>query len=109
MTVLDVFAILVMLVLAIAVVAIWVVLAMLPGKIARQRGHPQAEAVNVCGWLGGLTLGLLLPVAFVWAYLRPPRDFIPAPEANSLEELTMRVAALEKGLAVSEKGGGDSS
>ena len=49
MTGLGILAILVLLVLVIAVVAIWVFLAMLPGKIARKRGHPQAEAVNVCG------------------------------------------------------------
>ncbi len=51
MTGLDIFAVVILLVLAIAGVAVWVVLAMLPGKIARGRGHPQAEAVKVCGWL----------------------------------------------------------
>ena len=43
----------------------------LPGGIARQRGHPQAEAINVCGWWGVLTLGLLLPLAYIWAYTNP--------------------------------------
>ena len=23
----------------------------LPGSIARSRGHPQADAINICGWM----------------------------------------------------------
>ena len=72
MTFLDVFALFVLFVLAAAVVGIWVVLGMMPGKIARERNHPQAEAINVCGWWGVITLGILLPLAFIWAYTNPP-------------------------------------
>jgi len=71
MTFLDVFALVVLLVLIAAAAAIWVVLAMLPGKIARRRDHPQAAAINVCGWWGAMTLGLLMPLAFIWAYTNP--------------------------------------
>ena len=71
MTALDIFALLVLLVLAAAVVGIWVILGMLPGNIARKRNHPQAEAINVCGWWGVITLGILLPLAFIWAYTKP--------------------------------------
>jgi amino acid transporter len=71
MTALDIFALLVLLVLAAAVVGIWVILGMLPGKIAGKRNHPQAEAINVCGWWGVITLGILLPLAFIWAYTKP--------------------------------------
>ena len=71
MTALDFFALLVLLVLVAAGAAIWVLLAMLPGRIARQRHHPQADAINVCGWWGAITLGLLLPVACIWAYTNP--------------------------------------
>ena len=63
MTFLDVFALVVLLVLA--AVAVWVILGMLPGKIAKQRNHPQPAAINVCGWWGVLTMGLLLPIAFI--------------------------------------------
>ena len=65
------FALIVLLVLIAAIVGIWVVLGMMPGKIARQRNHPQADAINVCGWWGVITMGLLLPVAWVWAYTNP--------------------------------------
>ena len=71
MTFLDIFALFVLIVLVTAVVGIWVILGMMPGKIARQRNHPQAEAINVCGWLGVVTLGILLPLAFTWAHTKP--------------------------------------
>jgi hypothetical protein len=71
MTVLDVFALIVLIVLVAAAVGTWIILGMLPGKIARQRNHPQAEAINVCGWWGVITMGVLLPLAFIWAYTNP--------------------------------------
>ncbi|MCK5354117.1 MAG: DUF3302 domain-containing protein, partial [Methyloprofundus sp.] len=36
---------------------------------AQSRNHPQAEAINVCGWFGAITMGILSPVAFIWAYM----------------------------------------
>ena len=68
MTFLDIFSLFILLVLAGAAVAAWVILGMLPGRIARQRKHPQADAIAVCGWWGAITLGLLMPIAFIWAY-----------------------------------------
>lgn len=65
------FALLVLIVLLLSGLAAMVILGMAPGRIARQRNHPQAEAIAVCGWWGVLTLGILLPVAFIWAYYRP--------------------------------------
>lgn len=71
MTPLDIFALIILIVLGSAAVATWVILAMLPGRIARQRRHPQAAAIAVCGWWGAITLGLLLPLAYIWAYTDP--------------------------------------
>jgi uncharacterized membrane protein len=68
---LDAFALFVLVVLAASAAAAVVVLAMMPGRIARARRHPQAEAVAVCGWWGVLTMGLLLPLAYIWAYANP--------------------------------------
>ena len=62
------FALIVLTVLIAAAIGIWVALGMMPGRIARQRGHPQADAINVCGWWGVITMGLLLPVAWICAY-----------------------------------------
>lgn len=68
----DYFAFFVMAVLVAAVVVIIVELGSLPGKIAAARNHPYAEAVNAASWISFLTLGLLWPLAFIWAFM-PPR------------------------------------
>lgn len=89
MTPLDIFALFVLIVLVIAVVGVWVLLGMMPGKIAAQRNHPQAEAINVCGWWGVLTLGILLPLAFIWAYTKPDNQQLVSsadPGTDALEE-----------------------
>ena len=63
----------------------------LPGKIARQRAHPQADAINVCGWIGIITLGLAWPVALIWAYVQPRK--LPAENANTVTEELSRLDA----------------
>jgi hypothetical protein len=68
---LDAFAFVVFAVLiAVAVIAI-VSLGQLPGHLARKWGHPQASAVNVAGWIGIATGGLVWPLALIWAFIIP--------------------------------------
>ena len=74
MTGLDIFAWIVLLTLLIAGIVIWIVLAMLPGRIARSRNHPQAEAINVAGWMGALLVGIFWPLALVWAFTKPTAE-----------------------------------
>lgn len=69
---LDYFALLILIVLAATAIGVVLLLGYMPGRIARDRDHPQADAVSVCGWIGLLSGGLLLPVAYVWAYWRTP-------------------------------------
>ena len=61
-------------------------LAMMPGKIAAQRNHSQAEAVNVAGWLGILT-GIVWILAMIWAYMKPP--------ASDAQEVVEQIEATE--------------
>ena len=68
MDLLSLFALLILIVLGLTAVGVVLLLGYLPGHIARERSHPQADAVGVCGWVGLLTGGILLPVAYVWAY-----------------------------------------
>ena len=75
---LDIFALIILLVIIVAIVAGAIFLGMLPGRIARNRNHPQAEAINMCGWWGILTMGILLPLAYVWAYTKPQGNQEPA-------------------------------
>jgi len=45
-------------------------LAYVPGHVARRRKHPSAQAISICGVLGLLIWPLWL-VAYVWAYTGP--------------------------------------
>jgi hypothetical protein len=67
----DIIAFVVFAVLLAVGVILVVTLGQLPGRIAQKRGHSQAAAINVAGWLGVATLGLLWPLALVWAFLKP--------------------------------------
>jgi hypothetical protein len=91
---LDYFAFIVMAVLLGAGIWAAVVLGALPGRIAEKRGHPQADAIRVAGWFGLLTLGLLWPLALIWAYTRSPSGG-DAELRESLDRLTERVTRLE--------------
>lgn len=66
------FALVVLVFLVVLAVFAAIALAKWPGRIARDRGHPQADAINVCAWLGILlTAGAAWIVAMVWAHLNP--------------------------------------
>jgi hypothetical protein len=65
---------------------------MLPGKIAAQRNHPQAEAINIGGWLGAILGGILWPIFLIWAFSKPVHITITSEEVQELRE---RVAVLE--------------
>ncbi len=97
--VLDIFALVVIGTLVGFVIWLVVLLGPMPGNIAKQRGHPQADAINVLGWIGVITLGLAWPFALVWAYTRFGQQ--------KNECLSERVAALQAELAALKAQGGD--
>jgi hypothetical protein len=58
-------------VLAMIVAVLFIELAGMPGEIAARRGHPQAKAINLLGWIG-LPLGMVpWLVALIWSNLNP--------------------------------------
>jgi len=59
---------------------VFIELAGMPGRDARKRGHPEAEAISILGWLG-LPLGVFgWLFAMVWARMRPKRiDAVKVP------------------------------
>jgi len=69
---LDVFAWIVLIVLAASTVAVICIAGWLPGHIASQRGHPSAQAVRVAGWVTLLFGFALWPLALIWAYVDAP-------------------------------------
>lgn len=105
---LDVFAVLILLVIVVTIVGVVALLGILPGRIAKKRGHPQAEAINVLSWVGLLlTAGVLWAVALVWAFTKP----VPQAESatsDAIRDLEARVAALETAMGKATAEGGRS-
>jgi hypothetical protein len=108
MTILDFFTLFVFLTLIAAGVAALIFVGGLPGRVARRRNHPQAQAIGVAGWVGLIAGGIFWPLSMIWAYGIPfgvaglasqgqPPDTRHLQE--SLESLRERVAALEDRLA----------
>ncbi len=75
----EIFALIILIILVLSGLAAWAAIGYFPGKIARDRKHPQADAISVCGWLGAITLGALAPLAFIWAYTNPQATLGGAP------------------------------
>lgn len=67
---LNIFALIILVVLLVTALAVIFLLARLPGQIARNRGHTQAEAVAVAGWCSVLLPIPLWPLAMLWAYYK---------------------------------------
>ena len=86
------FGVLFLLVLAGLVSLVW--LAGLPGRIAIQRKHPDAEAVMLMGYAGFMPLVPWIQ-AFIWAY--KPTDIVdirrfPTQEAKGIDEEIARLS-----------------
>jgi hypothetical protein len=88
MTALDIAALLVLVIVGFAVVGLLVALAILPGRIAQRRQHPQTDAIRVAGYLGVLIAPLWV-LAFIWAYTRPGIFEVAAAVAAVNERMTM--------------------
>ena len=80
--------------LAASVLAFWVWLAGLPGRIAIRRKHPEAEAVNLLGYMGLLPTIYPWAQAFVWAF--KPTEIIdirrfPSSETKAVDQEIARL------------------
>jgi len=65
---------------------IFIELAGMPGRDARKRGHPDAEAIALLGWLGLPFGGVGWLVAMVWARFRPTRtEVVSIARENKLQ------------------------
>ena len=84
----QIFSLIVLVTLVSSVIGALVALAIWPGRTARARNHPYADAINIAGWVGMIAGGVLWPLALVWAYSTPVITVkIPAqPHGESVAE-----------------------
>jgi hypothetical protein len=61
----------VMLIVPIVGIAVFWLVHILPEKIAEQRRHPQAKAIQTLCLLSLVFGGMLWPIAWLWAYSKP--------------------------------------
>src|SRR3977135_844249 len=68
----DIFAWIVLVILAASVVGVFCIAGWVTGHLAKSRGHRQAQAVTVAGWVTLICGFALWPVALIWAYVDVP-------------------------------------
>ena len=93
---LDVLAIGVTIFLALVVLALAIGGLILPGWLAKKRGHPQAEAITWCGVLGLATGGIAWVIALVWALWKPKAGPELALTESQAQELVTMLAAISE-------------
>jgi hypothetical protein len=110
----DVLAWVVLIVAPVVGIGVFLLIHILPEKIAEKKQHPQAKAIQVLCLLSLVFGGLLWPLAWLWAYTRPVLHKMAygtdrvahdhengghpssdEEEAEELEQLRKRVAELE--------------
>src|SRR5436309_4196302 len=94
----------------IVLITVFLMLHILPEKVAHKRGHPQLGAIKCLCLLSLVFGGLLWPIAWLWAYTKPvlhkmayrlcvhhPHEPTGGEESatTELEQLRVRVAELE--------------
>jgi CBS domain containing-hemolysin-like protein len=114
----DVMTWVVLIVAPIVGIAVFLLIHILPEKIAEKKQHPQAKAIQTLCLLSLVFGGLLWPLAWLWAYSKPvlykmaygtdkvahghEDDAHPSSdtgEAEEVEQLRNRIAELETRLA----------
>lgn len=71
----------------------------IPYEIAKKRNHPHLDAIHVAGWVSLFTLHALWPFLWIWATLYSDKQgWYGHVSRNDTQELTARIASLEKTL-----------
>jgi hypothetical protein len=98
MTALDVAALIILAIVVVAVIGVLVALAVVPGRIAQRRQHPQTDAIRVTGYFG-ILIAPLWVLAFIWAYTRSGTLEV----ASAVADVNERITMLEQRLGVGDK------
>lgn len=99
---LDIFALIVLFVICATVISLVVLIGNIPGNIARQRCHPQSEAIAMLAWIGLLTMGLGWFAALVWSKTSPAGTLIGASTDDRENTSARNSAELEKSVQALE-------
>jgi hypothetical protein len=91
MDALDITALVALLITVGLVVALIWFLGGLPGRVAKQRNHPYAEAIQVGGWATLVLAGVGWPFVLMWAYASSGAE-----GRDELQRLTERVDELSR-------------
>ena len=67
----DVIAWIALIIIPVVAIAVFWLVHILPEKIAEQKRHPQAKAIQVMCLLSLVFGGMLWPIAWLWAYTKP--------------------------------------
>ncbi len=94
---LDAFALLVLFVLVATAIWLFVIIGRIPGRIAREAGHPQAEAINLLGWFGLAAGGLGWVIALIWSKTAPGPDRVLEARIETLEAKLAAIQAAGEG------------
>jgi hypothetical protein len=91
----------ILLLLGLFVLWLYIEIAQFPGKKAKERNHPQADAINILGWIGPLLGGVGWVVALVWAYTNPVLAVVqagatPAQVGEAVQEAVEKKQRLEE-------------
>ncbi|WP_185235952.1 DUF3302 domain-containing protein [Teredinibacter franksiae] len=99
MAFIDIFTWIVFLIMISVVVGIIVFMGLWPGRIAKTRQHPQAEAITIGSWVCLLFGGVMWPLMLIWAYTKPSTASQQADTimlAQKVALLQTRLEALER-------------
>jgi CBS domain containing-hemolysin-like protein len=123
-TIADVLTWVVLIVAPVIGIAVFLLVHILPEKIAEKKHHPQTDAIKTLCLLSLVFGGMLWPLAWLWAYSKPvmyklaygtdkaeghDETGVPAggtTEAEELKRLRKQVAELERKLSVKPATGG---
>jgi hypothetical protein len=109
-TIANVIAWFAFIIVPIVLIAVFLLVHILPEKVAEKRGHPQLGAIKCLCLLSLVFGGLLWPIAWIWAYTKPVLHKMAygtdvdhshgkppgeKPATSELEQLRARVAELE--------------
>jgi ABC-type dipeptide/oligopeptide/nickel transport system permease component len=99
--VLDIVSFLILAILIVGALSLILIIAAIPGVLAKKRRSPWAEAINVAGWIGVL-LPPIWMLALIAAFVRPPvgEGAQIAISQDETTELAMTIANISERLAI---------